>query len=107
MAGVLLPSIVLASLLGALAWGAPGDRDEVWMARLWLTRHPPTTVTRAELVESLQRLWVNPPADFTGRWTTYHVNGQKSHAIDYREGKYDGEWIGFHPNGRPNVIQHY
>jgi beta-lactamase regulating signal transducer with metallopeptidase domain len=82
--------------------------DEVWVARLWLTRRvTPTTVTQAELVESMQRLWINPPADFTGRWTTYYVNGQKSQAIDYRNGKYGGEFIGYHANGRPNVVQHY
>jgi len=82
--------------------------DEVWIARIWLTHGvTPTTVTRAEIVESMQQKWIEPPADFTGRWTTYFVNGQKSNAIDYRNGKYAGEYIIFHSNGQPSVVQHY
>jgi beta-lactamase regulating signal transducer with metallopeptidase domain len=82
--------------------------DEVWVARLWLSRHvTPTTVTRAEILESTEHHWVNPPANFTGRWTTYFVNGQKSHAIDYRNGKYDGQFIAYHASGQPSVVQHY
>jgi|GEM_PF-4433215 len=82
--------------------------DDVWVARLWQTRHiTPTQITRVEVIESLQRHWVDPPANFSGRWTTYYVNGHKSHEISYRNGKYDGEHISFHSNGKPNVIQHY
>lgn len=84
--------------------------DEVWVARFWFPSGPSATsnqLTKAELLESMQQYWVHPPAEFTGRWTTYYVNGQKGHDIDYRNGKYHGEHISYYPNGRPIVIQHY
>lgn len=46
------------------------------------------------------------PADFTGVWTTYFVNGQRSHEIHCRNGKYFGTFTSFYPSGPKSVVQH-
>jgi len=33
----------------------------------------------SELIEHMRHVWVAPAADFNGTWTTYFVNGQRSH----------------------------
>jgi antitoxin component YwqK of YwqJK toxin-antitoxin module len=52
-------------------------------------------------------VWVEPPQHFTGVWTTYFPNGQKSHKIHYRDGRYFGEFTAYYPNGQRAYVQHY
>jgi hypothetical protein len=64
-------------------------------------------LVKCELVESVAHVWVEPPKDFTGVWTVYFANGQKSHEIHYKNGKYDGDFTSFHDDGSKAVVQHY
>lgn len=50
-------------------------------------------------------MWVAPPADFTGVWTTYFANGQRSHEIHYSNGRYSGIFTAFHSNGSKAYVQ--
>jgi antitoxin component YwqK of YwqJK toxin-antitoxin module len=60
-----------------------------------------------ELHQEAMRVYVEPSSDFTGTWVTWFVNGQKSHKIEYDNGKYHGNFVAFHDNGSKNVQQHY
>lgn len=80
--------------------------DHTWIANLWFTNDL-QKLYKIELVEQLDRPWVNPPADFTGTWLTYYVNGAKAFEIDYRDGKYQGRHRSYHANGQLLVQQHY
>jgi hypothetical protein len=60
-----------------------------------------------KLDEDTRRVWVEPPPKFSGIWTTYYVNGQKRDAIDYKDGKYNGEFTSFRADGSKSVVQHY
>ena len=52
-------------------------------------------------------VWVEPPPRFTGVWTTYHVNGEKSYEIHYRDGKCDGEFTSFYDDGSRAFLTHF
>jgi len=49
-------------------------------------------------------VWIEPPAHFTGLWTAYYVNGQRSHEIRYKDGKRDGEMTSFYDDGSKAVV---
>jgi hypothetical protein len=80
--------------------------DDAWVLVCWFHNEGDTLFER-ELESNLKYVWVAPPPDFTGTWITYHVNGQKSHEIGYKAGKYHGQFIAYHPDGSKCVVQHY
>ncbi len=83
--------------------------DDYWAVWLYLVdfnqvklhEHPP------DLFRSVRKVWVAPPANYTGQWVTWHVNGRKAHEIQYRNGQYDGTFTSFHADGSRSVQQHY
>ena len=53
-------------------------------------------------------VWIEPPPNFTGLWTTYWINGQKSYEIRYKDGKRDGEMRSFYfDDGSKAVVTHF
>jgi len=64
-------------------------------------------VISSEVIEQMEYKWVDPPQKFTGTWITYFINGQKSHEVNYKDGKYNGQFISFHADGSKAVVQHY
>lgn len=62
---------------------------------------PPT------LHKSERNVWVPPAPDFSGQWTTYFVNGQKSSDIEYKDGEYNGLFVSYYANGKKCYEQHY
>ena len=74
------------------AWSGPnGVRvvrlDDYWRATRQLVdagreklREAPPALSR-----SVRPVWVQPPADYTGPWATWFVNGQKSRQIQVGE----------------------
>jgi hypothetical protein len=60
-----------------------------------------------KLAPSVRRVRCDPPANFTGTWVVYFVNGQKSYQINCRDGRYFGEFIAYHPDGSKACVQHY
>ena len=68
----------------------------------------------AEKVKSSPKLirrellvYVSPPEDYTGTWTTWYVNGQKGHEAQYENGGYNGLLTQYHDNGQKWYEQHY
>ncbi len=80
--------------------------DGLWMLECGFI-HKDDTVIACSLIESMEDVWVDPPKNFTGVWTTYQMNGQRSHEIHYKNGTYDGTFTSFHPNGAVAVVQTY
>ena len=66
-----------------------------------------STVMKVSLQEHLQHVWVEPPEGFSGTWTTYFINGQRSHEIHYAGGRYSGVFTAFRSDGSKACVQHY
>lgn len=82
--------------------------DDLWLLRCSFRRlESGDALLQHELIERMRYEWVEPPADFTGMWITYFVNGQRSHEIQYRNGQYFGTFTSFYSNGSKAVVQHY
>ena len=80
--------------------------DHYWIVVVQY-RNPDSVIKRPTLHRRAMSIWVKPPKEHTGTWVTWHVNGQKSHEIEYENGKYDGRFTSYHDNGREAVEQHY
>jgi hypothetical protein len=81
--------------------------DDVWLLRCSFRRlESGDALLEHELTEQMRYVWIEPPADFTGVWTTYFVNGQRSHEIHYRNGQHFGTFTSFYSNGSKAVVQH-
>jgi hypothetical protein len=81
--------------------------DDSWIVEVAFSTRSDARVFAARLIESIRYVWVEPPKEFTGRWTTYFVNGHPSHQIHYRNGKYAGTFTSFHDDGSKAVVQNY
>lgn len=82
--------------------------DDVWLLRCSFRRLASgDALLRHELIEEMRYVWVEPPAGFSGTWTTYFVNGQRSHEMQYRNGQYFGTLTRFHANGSKAYVQHF
>lgn len=80
--------------------------DYNWMVRI-AYHNPDKVIERPTLIRRAFPIYVAPPGDYTGIWICWHVNGQKSFEIQFKEGKYDGVFTRFHDNGEKLVEQHY
>lgn len=81
--------------------------DDYWVVIVHYNNPDVVHEMRPSLSRRVRAVWVAPPADFSGKWTTWHVNGQLAHEIDYKDGKYHGAYLAFHDNGRRAYEQHY
>lgn len=59
------------------------------------------------LTGSVRHVDVRPPANFTGRWILYFINGVRSHEISMKDGRYSGEFTAYHASGSKAYVQHY
>lgn len=81
--------------------------DDVWLLRCSFRKlDSGDALLRHELIEQMRNVWVEPPAGFNGAWTTYFVNGQRSHELHYVQGRLFGTLTSFHSNGSKSVVQH-
>jgi hypothetical protein len=80
--------------------------DDRWVLRAWF-HNEGDKFRSADIIEHMRHVWVAPPENFSGTWTTYFVNGQPSHVIEYENGKYHGTFTSNHANGSKSVVQHY
>jgi len=82
--------------------------DDAWvLACSYQRRDSVESVIEVTLYERLRNIWVAPPPEFTGVWTTYFVNGQRSHEIHYANGHYFGVFTAFRSDGSKSYVQHY
>ena len=91
---------------GGIVEGKSCRLDDLWMLE-WSYRSTDGIIEGCRIHEEMRDLWIVPPSNFTGIWTTYFVNGQKSHEIHYKDGSYSGEFVAFYPNGSKCCVQHY
>jgi beta-lactamase regulating signal transducer with metallopeptidase domain/uncharacterized GH25 family protein len=80
--------------------------DDQQIARVWFDRQTGNYL-KSELIPQVRSVWVEPPADYTGVWTTYFVNGNRRYQISYQSGKYDGPYLAYYDNGKVAVSQQY
>lgn len=113
---VLLPDTPPADRRAAVQAGAWSGQsgfsivrlDDYWTATLSLVDAGRERLAKPpSLTRSVRAVWLPPPEDYSGVWTTWFVNGQKSNEIDYRNGRYDGTFTAFHDDGSRSYEQHY
>jgi hypothetical protein len=85
--------------------------DDAWVLEVdfsnFATSPDADTLIQSSLTQHFRNAGVAAPKDFTGTWTNYFVNGQKSSEIHFRNGVYFGEFICYHDNGTHAFVQHY
>jgi hypothetical protein len=80
--------------------------DDHWV--LWCTfRKKGDILLRLDLVKQPSDVPVSPPAGFTGLWTTYYVNGQRSQEAQYVDGKRSGTSTSFRADGTILSVQNW
>jgi hypothetical protein len=91
--------------------GRSGNRiwrlDDYWTVLVYYNWPDTVHEWAPTLRRRAREIWVDPPAEFTGTWTTYHINGQKAREAEYENGKTNGAVMSYHDNGRKAVEQHY
>lgn len=55
----------------------------------------------------MYNIWVQPPANFSGDWVTYWVNGQRNIVRHYQYGKLDGVGTDFYPDGSSKSVDYF
>jgi hypothetical protein len=78
--------------------------DDLWLLHCCYGRS--SELFACELTERMRYVWIEPPADFTGAWTTYFVNGRRSHELHYVNGRTVGTQTFFRSDGSTAVVQH-
>ena len=69
--------------------------------------HSNKVISSAKLAKLELLVYVRPPEDYTGTWTTWYVNGQKGSEVQYENGGYNGLLTYYHDNGQKSYEQHY
>lgn len=62
---------------------------------------------KAEVLESVQSVWMEPIDGFTGQRTGYYANGHPQIKGAYRSGKRTGTWNWYQPDGTPFPSKDY
>ena len=70
-------------------------------------RNPDKVIERPKLSKRELLIYVKPPADYSGTWTCWYVNGSKGHKVQYENGKYDGTLTAYYDSGAKCYEQHY
>jgi hypothetical protein len=82
--------------------------DEFWSLECSFTNTVSGSgLARVGLTSGMSNIWVEPPTNFTGIWTTYYANGEQSDRIQYKGGRYNGEFIAFYSDGSRSVVSHH
>jgi len=80
--------------------------DYTWSVRIPY-RNTDTVTERPILIKRVLSIYVTPSPEYSGSWICWHVNGQKSFEIQFKDGKNDGVFTSFHDNGQKSFEQHY
>ncbi len=80
--------------------------DYHWLVRI-IYRNPDKVIERPVLQKCALGVGSEMAKNFTGTWTTWHVNGEKGYEIQHKNGKYNGVFTRFHDNGAKSFEQHY
>ena len=80
--------------------------DNEWVVTIRF-RNSDKVILGAKLSKEGLLVYVAPPENYTGIWTTWYVNGQKGHETEYENGLYNGLLTHYHNNGQKWYQQHY
>lgn len=80
--------------------------DNEWLLRCDYLNNGDILFDRS-LIQSMRGVPAIPPKNFSGKWTVYFVNGNKSREISMKDGHYFGEFIAYRSNGTKAYVQHY
>lgn len=80
--------------------------DDEWVFR-GIYKNDTKALLSGEVARVVRTIIVDPPKDYTGVWTLYFTNGQKSSVANYRDGHFFGEVVFFHSDGQQAGIQRY
>lgn len=78
--------------------------DDFWQLELSSERD---LVVGCQIRQQMRDVWFLPLTNYSGVWTTYWVNGQRSAEVHVKEGKYSGEFTGFSTDGLKSYVQNF
>lgn len=78
--------------------------DDLWVVNCSYTN---AVLSQAQIDERMFDVWVIPPANFSGDWVTYWVNGERSSSRHYRYGQLDGLSTSYYSGGSVSVVSNY
>jgi len=81
--------------------------DDLWLLQCSYRDGGDYPLLRRGLVEQMRSVWLLPPTNFTGIWTTYWINGQRQMEVHCTNGRNHGEFIGFYSDGKRAYVQHF
>src|SRR5205823_3871905 len=70
-------------------------------------RNPDKVIEQPKLNRRELLIHVKPPANYSGTWVNWYVNGQKGWEAQYENGKYNGTLTAYYDNGVKSYEQHY
>lgn len=78
--------------------------DDVWVMKCMYTN---SVLSGTQLQEQLIYIWVPPPANFSGDWLTYWVNGHWGNLRHYQDGRLDGLDTDYFSDGSKSIVYSY
>lgn len=90
---------------GSGSWEVHRSRlDEGWLLETHFRRE---LLSGCNLAHQMSDVQVDPPAGFTGQWTTYWINGHTNCVQSFTNGKRDGETAAFYDDGPKAYVTHF
>jgi hypothetical protein len=81
--------------------------DDMWNLECYYREGGSYPLLGKALIEQVRSVWVPPPTNFSGIWTTYWINGQRENEIHCTNGRYQGTFTGFYSDGKKGFVQHF
>jgi hypothetical protein len=83
--------------------------DDYWLLGVYLDNNDYTNLPLVhwKLVPRWREFYVQPPTNFSGVWTTYYANGQKSTEGHFQNGLRSGAFAIYQPDGWNNTVWNY
>ncbi|MCA9139458.1 MAG: protein kinase, partial [Planctomycetales bacterium] len=70
-------------------------------------RRANTLHSNASISEAWQTVSVEPPANYSGKWTTYYANGQPHRDRHFEGGRPTGTWTSYNPDGSVQTTRNH
>lgn len=80
--------------------------DAEWCLVCWFSNND-NKMFSWKIFQSMERVRVQVPKDYTGRWPTYFANGKLSDEGNYKDGKATGTYILYHEDGSKAYVENY
>ena len=81
--------------------------DDLWVLECRYHEKGNDPLFSRTLLEQVRGVWILPPTNFSGIWTSYWINGQRENEIYCTNGRYQGTFTGFNSDGEKAYVQHF